>query len=109
MSAGNRLHAGYQFTDARYSTPAQLLDLSASTRLTPRWQATGRVQYDLVLKLSQQTAIGLQYNHACWRLGGEVYRINRRSGTTKAANFGFHLLLEFKGLGSVGSCPGSSS
>lgn len=106
---GVLLHAGYRFTDARYSTPAQLLDLSVNAHVTPRWQATGRVQYDLALKLSQQTAIGLQYNHACWRLGGEVYRVNRRSGTTTAANFGFHLLLEFKGLGSVGSCPGSAS
>jgi len=102
-SQGNQLHAGYQFTDTRYSTPVQLLDLSASTSLNSRWQATARWQYDLALKFSQQTAIGLQYNHACWRLGGEVYRVNRRSGTTTAANFGFHLLLEFKGLGSVGS------
>jgi len=109
ISPGNKFHVGYSFTDTRYSRLAHLLDLSASTHLTPRWQATGRVQYDLALKLSQQTAIGLQYNHACWRLGGEVYRVNRRSGTTTAANFGFHLLLEFKGLGSVGSCPGSAS
>ncbi len=109
VSPGNKLHAGYRFTDARYFRRAQLLDLRASTRLATRWQATGRVQYDLALKLSQQTAIGLQYSHACWRLGGEVYRVNRRSGTTTAANFGFHLLLEFKGLGSVGSCPGSAS
>jgi len=106
---GNRLHVGYQFTDARYATAAQLLDINASASLNTHWQATGRWQYDLALKLSQQTAIGLQYHHACWKLGVEGYRVNRPSGTSTAANFGFRLLLEFKGLGSVGSCPGSSS
>jgi len=103
VSPGNRVRAGYQFTDARYATPAQLVDISASTSLNTRWQANGRWQYDLALKLSQQVAIGLQYNHACWKLGVEGYRNNRRSGTSTAANFGFRLLLEFKGLGSVGS------
>jgi len=103
VSPENHLYVGYQFTDARYSTPSQLLDLSASSSLNSRWQATARWQYDFALKLSQQTAIGLQYNHACWKLGLEGYRVNRRSGTSTAANFGFRLLLEFKGLGSVGS------
>jgi len=103
ISPGNRVHIGYQFTDARYATSAQLLDINASASLNTRWQATGRWQYDLALKLSQQTAIGLQYNHACWKLGVEGYRVNRPSGTSTAANFGFRLLLEFKGLGSVGS------
>ncbi len=103
VSQGNQVHVGYQFTDARYATAAQLLDINASASLNTRWQATGRWQYDMALKLSQQTAIGLQYNHACWKLGLEGYRVNRRSGTSTAANFGFRLLLEFKGLGSVGS------
>ena len=103
ISPGNRVSAVYQFTDARYATSAQLLDISASASLNTRWQATARWQYDLALKLSQQTAIGLQYNHACWKLGVEGYRVNRPSGTSTASNFGFRLLLEFKGLGSVGS------
>jgi len=103
LSPGNRMHAGYRFTDKRYSRQAQLLDLSVNTKLSHRWQANGRWQYDLALKLTQQTAIGLQYNHACWKLGIEGYRVNRLSGTSTAANFGFRVLLEFKGLGSVGS------
>jgi len=103
VSPGNRVNVGYQFTDARYTRPAHLIDINASASLNTRWQATGRWQYDMALKLSQQTAIGLQYNHACWKLGVEGYRVNRPSGTSTAANFGFRLLLEFKGLGSVGS------
>jgi len=103
VSPGNRLNVGYHFTDSRYTTQAQLIDINASASLNTRWQATGRWQYDMALKLLQNTAIGLQYNHACWTLGLEGYRVNRRSGTSAATNSGFRLLLEFKGLGSVGS------
>ncbi len=101
--ANSSLHIGYHFTDARYATETRLLDLRLNSRLGSRWQAHVSLQYDVSLKLSQQTTIGLQYNHACWTLGVEGYRINRRSGTSTAANLGFRLLLEFKGLGSVGS------
>ncbi len=103
VSPGNRVNIRYQFTDARYTRPAHLIDFNASVSLNARWQATGRWQYDMALKLSQQAVIGLQYNHACWKLGVEGYRVNRPTGTSTAANFGFRLLLEFKGLGSVGS------
>ncbi|MFQ5346001.1 MAG: LPS assembly protein LptD, partial [Mariprofundus sp.] len=102
-SSGNRLSVGYTFTDKRYAAAAKLLDINGAYSLNSRWSTTGRWQYDMLRKLSQQTAVGLQYNHACWRLGVEGYRINRRSGTTTTSNIGFHLLLEFKGLGSVGS------
>ncbi|WP_167631949.1 LPS-assembly protein LptD [Mariprofundus ferrooxydans] len=100
---GNSLYAGYSFTDARYSTRTQMIYLNGSIHLKSRWQATANWQYDTLLKLSQQTTLGLQYKHPCWTAGVEAYRINRRSGTTTASNFGFRILLEFKGLGSVGS------
>lgn len=100
---GYSLYAGYLFIDQRYSTRTELLDLRGSFSLIPRWQATASWQYDRVLKLSQQATLGIEYHHPCWTLGLETYRINRRSGTTTAANTGFRLLLEFKGLGSVGS------
>jgi len=99
----NNLHVGYTFTDKRYALAAKLIDLRGAFSLNQRWQATGRWQFDILRKLSQQASIGLQYNHACWKIGVEGYRVNRRSGTTTASNFGFHLLLEFKGLGSIGS------
>lgn len=101
--AGNQLHVGYTFTDKQYAVAAKLVDAQARLSLSPRWHATGSVQYDVLRKFSQQAAVGLQYDHACWRIGVEGYRINRRSGTTTTSNFGVHLLLEFKGLGSVGS------
>ncbi|WP_018293825.1 LPS-assembly protein LptD [Mariprofundus ferrooxydans] len=100
---GNSLYVGYSFTDARYSTRTQMIYLNGSIHLKSRWLATAKWQYDTLLKLSQQTILGLQYRHPCWTTGVEAYRINRRSGTTTASNFGFRILLEFKGLGSVGS------
>ena len=101
--SGNRLVVSHQLTDARYSTASQLLNVSANLRLASRWLAGGSWQYDYQLKLTQQTTLGLQYQHPCWTLGAEGYRINRRTGTAKASNLGFRILLEFKGLGSVGS------
>jgi lipopolysaccharide assembly outer membrane protein LptD (OstA) len=100
---GNSLRIGQQFTDARYATQSQLLDVSASIRVTNRWHITGDWQYDSLLKLTQRTTLGLAYNHPCWSLGVEAYRLNRPSGTSSASDYGFRILLDFKGLGSVGS------
>ncbi|MDX8405601.1 MAG: LPS assembly protein LptD [Mariprofundus sp.] len=97
------LYAGYQLTDARFSTRSQLIDLKSAVNLGSRWSATARWQYDRLRKLSQQTAIGMQYKHPCWTTGIEAYRTNRSSGNSNSANFGFRILLEIKGLGSVGS------
>jgi len=102
-SAGDHLSATYKFTDARYTTKVQLLSLNSQIGLGRRWKATANWQYDMLLKLSQRTSLGLQYNHPCWTFGFEGYRTNSPVGTGSASNFGFRLLLEFKGLGSVGS------
>ncbi|MDQ6981738.1 MAG: LPS assembly protein LptD [Mariprofundus sp.] len=99
----NQLYVGYTFTDKRYARAAKLIDLRGAFSLNQRWQATGGWKYDVLLKSTQQASVGLQYTHACWKIGLEGYRINRRSGTSTTSNVGFHLLLEFKGLGSVGS------
>ena len=100
---GNTLNARYTYTDARYLTESQLISVNGSFRLANRWLASGGWQYDTLLKFSQQTSIALKYQHPCWTLGAEGYRTNRRTGTTNTANYGFRILLEFKGLGSVGS------
>jgi len=101
--AGHQLQVGYQFTDARYAVAAQVLDVAASIGLSRRWQAQASWQYDILRKFSQRTSLGLQYNHPCWALGFDAYKTNSPVGTGAASNYGFHLLLEFKGLGSVGS------
>jgi len=102
-TTGNQLNVAYQFTDARYATEIQLLNLNSKFVLNGRWRATANWQYDLLLKFSQQTSLGLQYQHPCWTVGAEAYKNNSPLGTGTSSNFGFHLLLEFKGLGSVGS------
>ena len=102
-STDKQLHLGYIFTDKRYATPAKLINISGTYQLQQRWHASASWQYDILQKLSQQASVGLQYQHACWTIGLEAYRSNRRSGTTTSSNLGFTLLLEFKGLGSVGS------
>ncbi len=98
-----RLHAGYRSTDPRYASEVRLVDASASIDLVRRWQIKGDWQYDLLLKLTQQSSFGLTYRHPCWTLGLEGYRLNRPNGTSQSADFGGRILLEFKGLGSVGS------
>lgn len=100
---GHRLHVSHQFTDARYAARSQLLNVSGNIRLGSRWNITGNWQYDSLLKLTQQTAVGMKYDHPCWSLGIEGYRLNRPSGTATASDYGYRILLEFKGLGSVGS------
>ena len=99
----NYLTVGYQHTDARYTARSELITVTGSARIANRWNITGNWQYDALLKLSQQTAVGLKYEHPCWSLGVEGYRLNRPSGTATASDYGYRILLEFKGLGSVGS------
>jgi len=100
--SGNTLSAGYYLTDPRYSYAAKMIYLSGNAHLNSRWKATANWQYNALLKLSQRIALGLQYQHPCWTVGAEAYRINRSTGAGTAANFGFRLLLEFKGLGGTG-------
>lgn len=102
-SDGDRLNIAYAHTDARYSIESQTITASGEYHFTKRWQMSGLWQYDTLLKLSQHASLELKYNHPCWTMGVEGYRNNRRTGTTTAASFGYRILLEFKGLGSVGS------
>ncbi|ATX80551.1 LPS assembly outer membrane protein LptD (organic solvent tolerance protein OstA) [Mariprofundus aestuarium] len=102
-SSGNALNIGYAYTDSRYTTRAQTISANGSLRITDRWHVAANWQYDTLLKLSQQTSVELKYQHPCWTMGVEGYRTNRPTGTNAAASYGFRILLEFKGLGSVGS------
>ena len=100
---GNNLNIGYSYADARYATEAQTIHLDGNIHLANRWHMSGKWQYDTILKLSQHTSVELKYRHPCWIFGVEGFRTNRRTATTDAANYGFKILLEFKGVGSVGS------
>jgi len=98
------LYLGYQLTDRRYSTESRLIDLNTAIKIGPRWRAHASWQYDNIRKVSQQAAIGAQYQHPCWTIGAEAFRTNRASGSSSnSSNLGMRILLEIKGLGSVGS------
>ncbi len=101
--AGHELHLGYQFTDARFATPARLFTASTRLVLASRWQMLGSIQYDSLLRLTQQASLGLRYQHPCWSLEVDGYRYNRPSGTTAGSDIGFRFLLGLRGVGSVGS------
>jgi len=99
---GHRLDVHWQQTDRRYATASKLISTNALIQLAQRWQATGRWQYDPRLKLTQQASAGIHYQHPCWDLTIEGYRIHR-TGTVNSSDSGYRFLLGFKGLGSVGS------
>ena len=100
---GFALGASYQVVDQRYAAASRLLSASGVIPLGQRWQASGQMQYDALLKITQQASVALKYTHPCWAIKVEGYRLNRPSGTSTQADFGASVLLEFKGLGSVGS------
>lgn len=96
------LGVGWQRTDARYAVAAELVTARASFHVTSRWELFGDVQYDRLLKLTQQASGGIHYTHPCWDVRLEGYRSNL-TGTAGNSDIGFRFLIGFKGLGSVGS------
>jgi len=101
--AGHQLHLGYQFTNARFAIPTRLLTASGALAISPRWRMSGSILYNSLLRLTQQTSLGLRYQHPCWSFEVDGYRYNRPSGTTAGSDIGFRFLLGLRGIGSVGS------
>lgn len=96
------LRVGWQQTDASYALAANLVTANAKAKITSRWELFGNLQYDRLLKLTQQAGGGIHYTHPCWDASLEGYRSNL-SGTAGNSDIGFRFLIGFKGLGSVGS------
>lgn len=95
------LGVSWQRTDARHAVAAELITASASFHVTSRWKLFGDIQYDRLLKLTQQASGGIHYKHPCWDAMLEAYRSNL-SGTAGNSDIGFRFLIGLKGLGSVG-------
>jgi len=102
VPGGHRLSVDYLFTDRRYATSVRQYMGRTKIALGRRWSLNGYVLYDSIKKLVQQETIGLLYQHPCWSLEVETFRYNRPAGTTSGKDYGFHFLLGFKGMGSVG-------
>ncbi len=103
-ASGNALRVSQTLTDRRYAAAVRLLSGDVTLKPTVRWRFYAGGQYDALLKRSQQLRLGVKYIHPCWSLGVEGYRLNLpvRAGQP-TSSFGVRILLEFKGLGSVGS------
>ena len=76
-------------------------ELSGAWPLAPRWNAYGRLVYDLQDRSSLERFAGLEYKSCCWRLR----LVGRRfvSSRTGERDTGIYLQLELNGLASVGS------
>jgi len=96
------LRVNWQRTDSRYARAADLVTASADAHITSRWKLFGNMQYDRLLRLTQQASGGIHYAHPCWDVSLEGYRTNL-NGSSANSDIGFRFLLGFKGLGSVGS------
>ena len=99
---GFNMSVGWQKTDARFSTAVDMINANASLQVSSRWKLFGNMQYDRLLKFTQQTSGGIHYTHPCWDVRLEGYRTNL-NGSSANSDIGFRFLLGFKGLGSVGS------
>jgi len=76
-------------------------ELSGAWPLAQRWNAFGRVVYDLQDRSSLERFAGLEFKACCWRLR----LVGRRfvSSRTGERDTGVYLQLELNGLASVGS------
>jgi len=106
----NALAVSYQTQDVRYVSPeTRTIRASGTYQISPRWQLTGNLFHDLQLKKLQNANASLTYTHACWNLHLESQWTNRPSGTSKASEFSFLLMVTFNGIGTFGyQAEGSS-
>jgi len=76
-------------------------EVSGAWPLSSRWNAFGRVVYDLRERSSLETFVGGEYRACCWRLR----LVGRRFVSTRTGerDTGLYLQLELNGLASVGS------
>ncbi len=101
--AGFSLNATHRHTDARYAAQIRQTTGRLALPVSSRWRLEGSWQYDHLLKFTQRAEAGIVYRHPCWGLTVQGFRLNRASQGGRRADVGGRLLLEFKGLGSVGS------
>jgi LPS-assembly protein len=99
---GRVLNADYRYTNARYGTALNQLDLSTQWPLAPRWYGLGRLNYSIHDSRLVEGLAGLEYNAGCWSLRGVVQRL---ATTESAVSNAFFLQLELRGLTKLGPNP----
>jgi len=99
---GRVLNADYRYTNSRYATALNQIDLSAQWPLAPKWYGMGRLNYSLQDSRLVEGLAGVEYNAGCWSLRGVVQRLATTQSTESNA---FFLQLELRGLTKLGPNP----
>lgn len=99
---GRVFNADYRYSNKRYGTALNQIDLSAQWPLAPRWHGMGRLNYSLQDSRLVEGLAGVEYNAGCWSLRGVVQRL---ATTEQAASNAFFLQLELHGLTKLGPNP----
>ncbi len=99
---GRVLNADYRYTNKRYATALNQIDLSAQWPLAPKWYGMGRLNYSLQDSRLVEGLAGVEYNAGCWSLRGVVQRLATTQNTESNA---FFLQLELRGLTKLGPNP----
>ena len=99
---GRLFNADYRYTNKRFGTALNQIDLSAQWPLAPRWYGMGRLNYSVQDSRLVEGLAGFEYNAGCWSLRGVVQRLATTQNTESNA---FFLQLELRGLTKLGPNP----
>lgn len=99
---GKVINADYRYTNRRYATALNQIDLSAQWPLAPRWHGMARLNYSIEDGRLVEALAGAEYNAGCWSLRGVVQRL---ATTERTASDAFFLQLELRGLTQLGPNP----
>ena len=99
---GKVLNADYRYTNEKYATAVNQVDLSAQWPLAPKWYGMGRLNYSIEDSRLAEGLAGVEYNAGCWSLRGVVQRL--ATANNEASN-AFFLQLELRGLTKLGPNP----
>jgi len=103
--SGHQISATYLVTSSDPVTTSETLQTSGTIKLSEHWKTEGSINYDITQRFAQQMTLALAYTHPCWDIAIQAHRTNRPSGTSSGHDLGASILIGFKGVGSVGSCP----
>lgn len=99
---GRVFNADYRYTNGKYATALNQVDLSFQWPLASKWYGMGRLNYSFEDSRLVEALAGAEYNAGCWSLRGVVQRL---ATTNNAESNAFFLQLELRGLTKLGPDP----
>jgi LPS-assembly protein len=91
------LSASYRYNR---DTALRQVDITGQWPVAPGWYAIGRFNYSFQDRRLLEGIAGLEYNAGCWVFRAAIQRLQAAAQTTSS---GIFFMLEFNGLGSLGS------